>query len=318
MGENFEIKLTDVSFEELRSVFGIDDANIKIIEKYFDVLITYRDNSIFLNNGNLQSSFIKIKDILNALIILAKNNYEITSRTIFQAISLVNKGELDTLEDFHKVIIGKTLTNKIIFPKSLGQLWYAKALFNFDIVFSIGPAGTGKTYMAVVYAVSLLKAGKIKKIILTRPAVEAGESLGFLPGDLKEKADPYLRPLYDALYEMLGKENVEKLIEKGTIEIAPLAYMRGRTLEDAFIILDEGQNTTSAQLKMFLTRMGFRSKMVITGDITQVDLPIRIKSGLGEAEDILGRIKDIAFVKLSASDVTRHPLVQEIIDAYEE
>ncbi|MDD3383211.1 MAG: PhoH family protein [Bacilli bacterium] len=317
MGENFEIKLMDVSLEELRIVFGIDDVNIKIIQKYFDVLITYRGDSVFLNNGNSQSSYIKIKDILNTLVILSKNGYEITPRTVSQAISLVNKGELNILEDFHKIVLGKNLSNKVIFPKSLGQLWYAKALLNFDIVFSIGPAGTGKTYMAVVYAVSLLKTGKIKKIILTRPAVEAGESLGFLPGDLKEKADPYLRPLYDALYEMLGKENVEKLIEKGTIEIAPLAYMRGRTLEDAFIILDEGQNTTSSQLKMFLTRMGFRSKMVITGDVTQVDLPIRIKSGLGEAEEILGKIKDIAFVKLSASDVTRHPLVQEIIDAYE-
>ena len=317
MVKSLEISLVSINLEELRRIVGTNDENLKTLEHCFDCSIAVRGDSFIVSECKTQLPFDKIQDILNALLVLARSGYEIRPKTIMQAVTLVDRGQLDLLQDLHKTIVGKTLSNRKISPKSLGQLWYAKALENFDIVFGIGPAGTGKTYLAVAYAVEQFRKGKIKKIILTRPAVEAGESLGFLPGDLKEKADPYLRPLYDALDEMLGHESVEKMIEKGTIEIAPLAYMRGRTLEDSFVILDEGQNTTSSQLKMFLTRLGASSQMVITGDITQIDLPRNAASGLVEAENILGRIKDIAFIKLGSSDVTRHPLVQDIIDAYD-
>ena len=317
MVKSLEISLVSINLEELRRIVGTNDENLKTLEHCFDCSIAVRGDSFIVSECKTQLTFDKIQDILNALLVLARSGYEIRPKTIMQAVTLVDRGQLDLLQDLHKTIVGKTLSNRKISPKSLGQLWYAKALENFDIVFGIGPAGTGKTYLAVAYAVEQFRKGKIKKIILTRPAVEAGESLGFLPGDLKEKADPYLRPLYDALDEMLGHESVEKMIEKGTIEIAPLAYMRGRTLEDSFVILDEGQNTTSSQLKMFLTRLGASSQMVITGDITQIDLPRYAASGLVEAENILGRIKDIAFIKLGSSDVTRHPLVQDIIDAYD-
>ncbi len=205
----------------------------------------------------------------------------------------------------------------MIYPKTIGQKEYYYALKNNDVVFGIGPAGTGKTYLAVIFAITALKNNTVKKIILTRPAVEAGERLGFLPGDLKEKVDPYLRPLYDALHDMLGMEQTERLIEKGIIEIAPLAYMRGRTLEDAYVILDEAQNTTDSQMKMFLTRLGFNSKMIITGDISQIDLPIGINSGLKTACNILKNVDGIKFVRLSALDVVRHPVVQKIIECYE-
>jgi phosphate starvation-inducible PhoH-like protein len=204
-----------------------------------------------------------------------------------------------------------------IYPKTLKQIEYVDTLSKKDMTFGIGPAGTGKTYLAVVYAVSLLKKGVVKRIILTRPAIEAGESLGFLPGDLKEKVDPYLRPLYDALYDMLGVETVNNYIEKGVIEIAPLAYMRGRTLENAFCILDEAQNTTEMQMKMFLTRMGFNSKMVITGDVSQIDLPVGKKSGLVNALNLLKNIKQIGVTKFEKEDVVRHPLVQKILEAYD-
>jgi phosphate starvation-inducible protein PhoH and related proteins len=213
--------------------------------------------------------------------------------------------------------IGKNVKGKTIRIKTLGQREYVTAIKKTDLVFGIGPAGTGKTYLAVVMAVGALKNGQVNKILLTRPAVEAGESLGFLPGDLKEKVDPYLRPLYDALHDVLGAEHTQRLIERGTIEIAPLAYMRGRTLDDAFVILDEAQNTTHAQMKMFLTRLGFGSKMVITGDQTQIDLPKGAKSGLIAAEGILKNVKGISFVFLETTDVVRHPLVGRIIEAYE-
>ena len=205
----------------------------------------------------------------------------------------------------------------MIYPKTIGQKEYYFALKNNDVVFGIGPAGTGKTYLAVVFAVDALKNNIVKKIILTRPAVEAGENLGFLPGDLKEKVDPYLRPLYDALHDMLGVEQTERYIEKGVIEIAPLAYMRGRTLEDAYVILDEAQNTTDNQMKMFLTRLGFNSKMIITGDITQIDLPRGMESGLVKALKILNGVKGVSFIHLSAMDVVRHPVVQRIIERYD-
>ena len=213
-------------------------------------------------------------------------------------------------------MLARAHSGKAISPKTEGQRSFIEAMEKKTIVFAVGPAGTGKTYLAVAYAVSMLKKGEIHRIILTRPAVEAGESLGFLPGDLKEKVDPYLRPLYDALHDLMGAETTEKLIEKGTIEIAPLAYMRGRTLDDAVIILDEAQNTTPAQMKMFLTRLGFQSRMIITGDVTQVDLPKSQRSGLMDAVGLLKGIEEIGVLQLSSDDVVRHPLVQKIIDRY--
>jgi phosphate starvation-inducible PhoH-like protein len=229
---------------------------------------------------------------------------------------LIERGEAAQLLDIYEEEVARTQRGKLIRAKTLGQRHYLSAIKRKDIVFGIGPAGTGKTYLAVVMAVTALKTGRVKRIVLTRPAVEAGESLGFLPGDLQEKVDPYLRPLYDALYDMLGTEQVAKMMERGLIEVAPLAYMRGRTLEDSFVILDEAQNTTPEQMKMFLTRLGFGSKMVITGDVTQVDLPKGKKSGLREAERILDRIHDIAFIRFQEGDVVRHSLVQKIIEAY--
>jgi phosphate starvation-inducible PhoH-like protein len=316
MAKTFEIKDKNLSLEQIKILFGENDKNIKIIEKAFDVSINYKDDLIVVTT--LKSTNLEyVGNIVESLIILITNNYLIDTKSVEQAILLAANNELNLLDKLHTNIVGKTVYNKVIAPKTIGQLWYVKALANFDIVFGIGPAGTGKTYLAVAHAVSMLKSGIVKKIILTRPAVEAGESLGFLPGDLKEKIDPYLQPLYDALNENLGKETVEKMIEKGTIEIAPLAYMRGRTLEDAYVILDEAQNTTILQLKMFLTRLGTQSKMVVTGDITQIDLPPKAKSGLIVAKDILKSIKEISFIKLNSNDVCRNPLVQKIIDAYD-
>ena len=316
MAKTFEIKDKNLSLEQTKILFGENDKNIKIIEKAFDVSINYKNDLIVITT--LKSTNLEyVANIVESLIILITNDYIIDTKSVEQAILLASNNELNLLDKLHTNIVGKTVYNKIIAPKTIGQLWYVKALANFDIVFGIGPAGTGKTYLAVAHAVSMLKSGVVKKIILTRPAVEAGESLGFLPGDLKEKIDPYLQPLYDALNENLGKETVVKMIEKGTIEIAPLAYMRGRTLEDAFVILDEAQNTTILQLKMFLTRLGTQSKMVVTGDITQIDLPPKAKSGLIVAKDILKNIKEISFIRLNSNDVCRNPLVQKIIDAYD-
>ena len=240
-----------------------------------------------------------------------------TEQDVIYACRLVSKSEEVGFEELGNTVIGRTLTGKTIAPKTKGQLAFVRAMEQKSIVFAIGPAGTGKTYLAVIKAVSSLKKGEVKRIVLTRPAVEAGENLGFLPGDMKEKVDPYLTPLYDALHDMLGVEQTEKLIEKGTIEIAPLAFMRGRTLDDSFVILDETQNTTPAQMKMFLTRLGFRSKMVITGDVTQIDLKIGTKSGLIDAAEILGGIDEITILHLTSDDVVRHPLVQKIIEKYE-
>ena len=227
------------------------------------------------------------------------------------------QGKIAQFEELYEEEIFKTAKGKSIRVKTMGQRRYIHAMKKNDIVFGIGPAGTGKTYLAVVMAVRALKQGYVKKIILTRPAVEAGESLGFLPGDLKEKVDPYLRPLYDALHDILGQEYTQRMMERGVIEIAPLAYMRGRTLDDSFVILDEAQNTTGAQIKMFLTRLGFSSKMVITGDPSQVDLPKGVKSGLTLAANILSGVSGLSFITLEQTDVVRHPLVQRIIEAYD-
>jgi len=301
--------------ENLMDLFGTSDKNLKLIEEELNISVTTRGETIKITGEEADIELAKA--VIDQLLFLAKNGITIGGRDVTLALAMAKKGTLEYLEDLYKEEITKNAKGKPIRVKTLGQRQYVHSIRNNDLVFGIGPAGTGKTYLAVVLAVHALKNNQIKRIILTRPAVEAGESLGFLPGDLKEKVDPYLRPLYDALHDVLGAEHTERLIERGTIEIAPLAYMRGRTLDDAFVILDEAQNTTGAQMKMFLTRLGFGSKMVITGDKTQIDLPKGVQSGLIEVESILKGISGIDFVYLEQSDVVRHPLVAKIITAYD-
>ena len=302
------VKLEAYNIEQLVNLSGVKDENLEVLEDHFQVEISLRGDEMTLvgEKENLE----KTKKVIFSLLKLIVSGVSISRRDVVYAQKLVEKDKLDQLSELYHIKIARTYNGRLIYPKALGQK-------NNDVVFGIGPAGTGKTYLAVVFAVAALKNNEVKKIILTRPAVEAGESLGFLPGDLKEKVDPYLRPLYDALHDMLGVEQTEKLIEKGVIEIAPLAYMRGRTLEDAYVILDEAQNTTDNQMKMFLTRLGFRSKMIVTGDISQIDLPRNTTSGLVRALDILEGVKGISFIHLSAMDVVRHPVVQRIIERYD-
>jgi phosphate starvation-inducible PhoH-like protein len=316
MTEN--LKTINVQLEnptEAINLFGNADSNLKIIEQELDVSVITRGESVSLSGEEEKVSLAS--QILDRLIFVIRKGVNISGRDVLYAIQMGQKGTLDYFEQLYEEEIAKNVKGKAIRIKTLGQRNYVHSIRKNDLVFGIGPAGTGKTYLAVVMAVNALKNGQVNKIILTRPAVEAGESLGFLPGDLKEKVDPYLRPLYDALHDILGAEHTQRLIERGTIEIAPLAYMRGRTLDDAFVILDEAQNTTHAQMKMFLTRLGFGSKMVITGDQTQVDLPKGVKSGLIVAEEVLKDINGITFIFLEQSDVVRHPLVGRIIQAYE-
>lgn len=308
------IKLDSYTIDEVKRLIGNQEENMKILEDAFDTELIVRGDEIVFNQDHHKE---EIKDILETLMNLVKQGKSISKRDVMYALKLAQNHNLQAIDQLYAIKIARTMSGKLIYPKTLGQKEYYQALKKNDVVFGIGPAGTGKTYLAVVFAVQALKNNEVQKIILTRPAVEAGENLGFLPGDLKEKVDPYLRPLYDALYDMLGQAQTERLIEKGTIEIAPLAYMRGRTLEDAYVILDEAQNTTDAQMKMFLTRLGFNSKMIITGDITQIDLPKGTVSGLKIALDILKDVKGIRFVYLSALDVVRHPVVQRIIERYE-
>ncbi|WP_243290601.1 PhoH family protein [Bacillus sp. FJAT-47783] len=301
---------------EAIALFGIHDVNLKRIEEELNVSIITRGESVSVSGEHNKVQLVD--KLLHALLVVIRKGVHITERDVLYAIRMAESGSLDDFAYLYDEEIAKTAKGKSIRIKTLGQRTYIEAIKKKDLVFGIGPAGTGKTFLAVVMAVHALKNGFVKKIILTRPAVEAGESLGFLPGDLKEKVDPYLRPLYDALHEVLGADHTARLIERGTIEIAPLAYMRGRTLEDAFVILDEAQNTTPAQMKMFLTRLGFGSKMIITGDISQVDLPKGVKSGLAVVQEILSDIKGISFVYLEQKDVVRHPLVSKIIAAYEQ
>jgi phosphate starvation-inducible protein PhoH and related proteins len=313
-------KLTTINVQlenpaEAISLLGNSDSNLKIIEQELDVTIITRGEAVSLSGDEEKVNLAG--QILNNLMIVIRKGINISQRDVLYAVQMANAGTLEYFVNLYDEEIGKNVKGKTIRIKTLGQREYVTAIKKTDLVFGIGPAGTGKTYLAVVMAVSALKNGQVNKILLTRPAVEAGESLGFLPGDLKEKVDPYLRPLYDALHDVLGAEHTQRLIERGTIEIAPLAYMRGRTLDDAFVILDEAQNTTHAQMKMFLTRLGFGSKMVITGDQTQIDLPKGAKSGLIAAEAILKNVKGISFVFLETTDVVRHPLVGRIIEAYE-
>ena len=309
------VKLEAYNIEQLVNLSGVKDENLEVLEDHFQVEISLRGDEMSIVGS--QQQIEKTKKVIYSLLKLIVSGVSISRRDVIYAQKLVEKDKLDQLSELYHIKIARTYNGKLIYPKTLGQKSYYYALKNNDVVFGIGPAGTGKTYLAVVFAVAALKNNEVKKIILTRPAVEAGENLGFLPGDLKEKVDPYLRPLYDALYDMLGVEQTEKLMEKGVIEIAPLAYMRGRTLEDAYVILDEAQNTTDNQMKRFLTRLGFRSKMIVTGDISQIDLPRNTTSGLIRALDILEGVKGISFIHLSAMDVVRHPVVQRIIERYD-
>lgn len=297
-----------------RELFGNMDGNLIAIKEGLKVDIIQRDNELVLRGEDTPSA----KKIIEELIGIIETGEKLDSQKIQYVMSLVEKGMSYGKSNIDKDIICYTHMGKPLRPKTLGQKTYVDSMRKKDIVFGIGPAGTGKTYIAVAMAISAYKQKEVQKIILARPAVEAGERLGFLPGDLQEKVDPYLRPLYDALYDMLGRETATRLREKEVIEIVPLAYMRGRTLDNAFIILDEAQNTTKEQMKMFLTRLGFGSRMVITGDVTQIDLPRGKRSGLVEAARVLDKVKDIDFCYLKDVDVVRHQLVKKIIGAYDE
>ncbi|MFV5909039.1 PhoH family protein [Staphylococcus arlettae] len=308
------IQIDDIN--EAQALIGNNDEHIKAIEEGFDVVVHARGQEIAVK-GNIVEHVEKAESVLINLLKVIQQGINISLKDVESAIKMAQNGTIKQLLDLYEDEITKDAFGKVIRAKTMGQRLYINAMNRNNLVFGIGPAGTGKTFLAVVYAAKQLRKGNVKRIVLTRPAVEAGESLGFLPGDLKEKVDPYLRPLYDGLNTVLGREQSARFIERGIIEIAPLAYMRGRTLDDAFVILDEAQNTTHAQMKMFLTRLGFGSKMVVTGDPTQVDLPKGIKSGLKEATKKLSDVKGISILKLDQSDVVRHPLVSKIIDKYE-
>ncbi len=313
---NLSINLENI--DTIKGICGANNQNIKLIEELYNIKLELLSDEIIVSSND-DIVLKPLEKMFNILLFMLDNQYTISSRDIIYIKNLLDEGKEDLCYSLHKKkeMLERNFLGKAIYPKTLKQREYINSLQNYDIVFGVGPAGTGKTYLAVVYAVSLLKKGIIKHLVLTRPAVEAGESLGFLPGDLKEKIDPYLRPLYDALYDTLGLELTNSYIERGVIEIAPLAYMRGRTLENTYAILDEAQNTTQMQMKMFLTRLGFNSKMVITGDISQIDLPSNKKSGLVEACMLFKNVKQIGIVKFEKMDVVRHPLVQIIIDKYE-
>lgn len=303
------------AMEQAVSLFGSFDENIKIIEREFGVSIISRGSSLKVV-GDAENVSLAVRAV-NSLLVLINKGETLSDQNIRYALSLVKEGNEDKLSSMATDTVCITAKGKPVKAKTLGQKKYCEAIRNNTITFGVGPAGTGKTYLAVAMAVTAFRSKEVNKIILTRPAVEAGEKLGFLPGDLQSKVDPYLRPLYDALFEMLGAENFQRYQERGTVEVAPLAYMRGRTLDDSFIILDEAQNTTPEQMKMFLTRLGFNSKMVVTGDITQIDLPGGKKSGLKRVMRILKNVDDIEICRFTQKDVVRHRLVQEIIKAYE-
>lgn len=307
--------ITFDAMEQAVSLFGSFDENIKLIEKEFVVSIISRGSDLKIV-GDAENVSFAVRAV-NALLTLINKGETLSDQNVRYAIGLVKEGNDDKLAKMATDTVCITAKGKPIKAKTIGQKKYCEAINKNTITFGVGPAGTGKTYLAVALAVTAFRAKQVDKIILTRPAVEAGEKLGFLPGDLQSKVDPYLRPLYDALFDMLGAENFQKYQERGSIEVAPLAYMRGRTLDDSFIILDEAQNTTPEQMKMFLTRLGFNSKMVVTGDITQIDLPAGKKSGLTKVMRILKNVDDIEICKFTQKDVVRHRLVQEIIKAYE-
>lgn len=308
-------KILDIdNRDDLSALFGQLDGNIRRIEKQYDVKIVLRDGVKIIG---IEPSVSDAAKAVDALIKMSRNGQPLSDQTVRYVTSMVADGAEEQLAELGGDGICLTSSGKIVRPRTVGQKHYLDAIKNNTIVLGIGPAGTGKTYLAVAMAVKAFREHKVKKIILTRPAVEAGEKLGFLPGDMQDKVDPYLRPLYDALFDMFGADRFAQYMDKGIIEVAPLAYMRGRTLDEAFIILDEAQNTTSEQIKMFLTRLGNESRMVITGDITQIDLPDTRKSGLVEAVKILRGIDDINIHRFTEKDVVRHKLVQDIIKAYE-
>ena len=303
--------------EEAVNIFGSFDENIKIIEHELSVSVVNRDGSLKIAGENGENVIYGVKAI-EGLLELSGRGEPINEQNVRYVLQLVKSGQEDKIGEVARDVLCVTAKGKPIKAKTLGQKRYVDAIKKSTVTLGIGTAGTGKTYLAVAAAVAAFRAGQVNRIILTRPAVEAGERLGFLPGDLQSKVDPYLRPLYDALFDMLGTETYNKYLERGNIEVAPLAYMRGRTLDDSFIILDEAQNTSREQMKMFLTRLGFGSKIVITGDVTQIDLPADKVSGLREAMRVLNGVEDIAICRLSGADVVRHVIVQRIIKAYEE
>lgn len=311
-----EEHIFDIPSEHERNVFGPYDGYLKKIERATGVTAVERDGGLKLLGNEVQVG--QAKQVLLELLELSGRGSQITEQNVNYALAMAMEKRSGALLAVDEDLICHTVSGKSIKPKTLGQKQYVDAIRSNMIVFGIGPAGTGKTYLAMAMAITAFKSNEVERIILTRPAIEAGEKLGFLPGDLQSKVDPYLRPLYDALYQIMGADSFQKNMEKGLIEVAPLAYMRGRTLDNAFIILDEAQNTTQAQMKMFLTRIGFGSKVVVTGDETQKDLSPDVRSGLEVAEKVLGRVEGISFCRLTSKDVVRHPLVQKIVTAYED
>ncbi len=311
---DFSIRL-DMAAQDMRKVFGMQDTYVKKLERDLGVSIVDRNGGITITGD--EAMVRKAEGVLRQLSILSGRGNEIEEQSVDYAITMEMEEKENVLTEIDTDCICHTINGKPVKPKTLGQKAYVDAIRNNMIVFGLGPAGTGKTYLAMAMAITAFKNDEVGRIILTRPAIEAGEKLGFLPGDLQSKVDPYLRPLYDALYQIMGAESYTKNMENGLIEVAPLAYMRGRTLDNAYIILDEAQNTTPAQMKMFLTRIGFGSKVVVTGDSSQKDLPTDMKSGLDVATRVLSGIEDIAFCNLTSKDVVRHPLVQRIVKAYE-
>ena len=307
--------ILDIPMEHEQNIFGGLDIFLKKIERTLSVEIIERDGSVKILGS--AAAVKEAEKVLQELLALSRRGNTITEQNVDYTLSLAREHSEVSLAEIDKEIIGYTIQGKPIKPKTLGQQNYVKQIQDKMMVFGIGPAGTGKTYLAMAMAIQAFKSDEVSKIILTRPAIEAGENLGFLPGDLQSKIDPYLRPLYDALYQIMGADSFIKNSEKGLIEVAPLAYMRGRTLDNAFIILDEAQNTTTAQMKMFLTRIGFGSKVVITGDLSQKDLPFSAESGLEQATKVLQNVEEIGFSYLTNKDVVRHPLVQKIVHAYE-
>ena len=314
-GKFIEQVLQIEKIEQVLILFGNADQNAKIIEEHFGVHLVCRGTEVKITGESEAVS--KAQRTVDTLLAMIAKDGTLSEQNVRYVITLVEQGSEQSMVQMNNSCIAVTVKGKPVKPKTLGQKKYTDAIQNNTITFGIGPAGTGKTYLAVAMAVRAFRDEQVSRIILTRPAVEAGEKLGFLPGDLQDKVDPYLRPLYDAMFDMMGPENFQRNMEKGCIEVAPLAYMRGRTLDDSFIILDEAQNTTPEQMKMFLTRLGFNSKAIVTGDVTQIDLPADKVSGLKEAMRVLKGVEDVAIMRLTESDVVRHALVQRIIKAYE-
>lgn len=315
MTENNSFNIEFDNLEQANAIFGVRDQFLKLIETSYEVTSTLRDNQLTIQGDaqNVQS----VEQVIEKLKQINSQGVNIGVVDVNNAIHMQKNDTLEYFSDLYSKVLIKDFKGRSIRVKSIAQKEYVAAINHSDIVFGVGPAGTGKTYLAVAMAINALRNNEVERIIITRPAVEAGESLGFLPGDLKEKVDPYLRPIYDALYNLVGLEQATRWIESGIIEVAPLAYMRGRTLDNAFIILDEAQNTTEQQMKMFLTRIGFNSKMIVNGDLSQIDLPVRQKSGLVQATKILKNIRHISIVEFTADDVVRHPIVGLIVDAYD-